>query len=319
MENVKISIIMPVHNGENYLRPAMESIFGQTLSNFEFIIINDGSTDNTEKVINSYKDRRVILLNNKERIGVSKSLNRAVEISRGEYIARMDADDISLPKRLEKQFIFLENHKEIGVLGSNAYLINSEGKEIGKYIRPDSLVLIKWTALFSNPMIHPSIMARTLILKENKYDERLKNGQDYELWSRLIFTKNISFVNLNEPLLKYRIHTESVTQTAILENNKKGSLQISANNLNYLKLIPEEKKSGYLQIISGPKLTIKNIYYLFKIINKLQEKFIEKENLPPNEINSIKKNNYKRYFSIIKIYCKQKIKKIIELTKLKGI
>lgn len=300
---------MPVHNGEKYLRPAMESILGQTFTDFEFIIINDGSTDSTESIINSYEDDRIVLIKNKEKIGVSKSLNKAVEISKGEYIARMDADDISLPGRLEKQLIFLENHEEIGVLGSNACLINSEGKEIGKYIRPESPQLIKWTALFSNPMIHPSIMARAHILKENKYDESFKNGQDYELWSRLIFTKNISFTNLNEPLIRYRIHGSSVTKKIESENKIPISVLVARDHIDYLGIDRNEEKE-YLMLLGSPKNTIKNIFKAIKQLRFLMFLYFKKEKLNQRETWEIKKDNYKRYLSMIENYFKHKIKEI---------
>lgn len=307
MENVKISVIMPVHNGEKYLKLAMESILNQTFRDFEFIIVNDGSTDNTETIIRSYKDDRIILLNNKEKIGVSKSLNTAIRISKGDYIARMDADDISLPNRFIKQLEYLESHREIGIVGSDAYLIDSEGKRTDSYIRPKEPILIKWTALFSNPMIHPTIMSRANILKETKYDEDFKNGQDYELWSRLIFSKNIKFANLKEPLLEYRIHTESVTRTVINENKTPVSLHVSLNNLKYLELSPEEK-DDYLRLSSSPKISIKKVYKSIKQLRKLENIFIKKEKSCPKEIGAIKKDNNKRYSSIIKNYLKQKLK-----------
>jgi glycosyltransferase involved in cell wall biosynthesis len=308
----KISVIMPVHNGEKYLKTAIDSILGQTFSDFEFIIVNDGSSDNTEKIIDSFHDERIKIIKNTEKIGVSKSLNRAIESSRGDFIARMDADDISLPERLEKQIRYLEENHDIGIVGSNAYLINSDDKVTGRYKRPESHVLVKWTALFSNPMIHPSIMARANILRENKYNEEFKNGQDYELWSRLIFSKNIKFDNISESLIKYRIHDSSVTRDAINKNKTPVSLQIGLNNINFLKLEPVVKEKFY-RLISSPEVSIIKIFRLTGITKMLEKIFIKKENLKPKEIRSIKKDNRRRYNSLIKRYFKQKIYFLIDI------
>ncbi len=303
---------MPIHNGDSYLRQAIDSILQQTFTNFEFIIIDDASTDNTKKIIKSYADKRIVLLENKGKLGVAKSLNKAIAIARGDYIARMDADDISLADRFDKQISYLENNPSIDLVGSSAYLINANDKEIGLYIRPHSPKIIKWTAFFSNPMIHPSIMAKALILKQNHYQENLENGQDYELWSRLIFTNNAQLSNLDDFLLKHRVHPESVTQKAIIQNKKGGSLKISANNLNYFGLDSPEK-NNYLQVLFDQNITTKKYLSLIKSIKNLEKKFIINEQLNQQEIRAIKNNNKKRYFGLIKQYGKNKLKKLLQL------
>lgn len=313
MENKKISVIMPIHNCDTYLRQAIDSILQQTFTNFEFIIVDDASNENTKKIIKSYTDERIVLLENKEKLGVAKSLNKAIAIAQGDYIARMDADDISLVNRFDKQISYLEKKPLIDLVGSNAYLINANDKEIGLYIRPSLPKIIKWTAFFSNPMIHPSIMAKAPILKQNHYQENLENGQDYELWSRLIFTNHAQLANLDDFLLKHRVHQESVTQKAIIQNKKGGSLKISTNNLNYFGLDAPEK-NNYLQVLFDQNVTIKKYLSLIKSIKKLEKKFIINEQLNPQEIQAIKDNNRKRYFGLIKQYGKNKLKKLLRLT-----
>jgi len=118
MDRPKISVIMSVYNGEKYLREAIESILNQTFRDFEFIIINDGSTDKTSEILSSYNDPRIVIINNKRNIGLTKSLNKGLKMVKGEYIARQDADDVSLPERLERMVNFLDMNRDVGLLGS---------------------------------------------------------------------------------------------------------------------------------------------------------------------------------------------------------
>ena len=190
IRNPKISVLMPVYNGEQFLKEAINSILNQSFKNFEFIIINDGSGDKTEEIINSFKDGRIKYIENKKNIGLTKSLNIGIKEARGKYLSRMDADDIGLIKKLEIQYNFLENNTNIGIVGSAMFIIDDNGKVIGKSRKPVEHYLIKWRCFFGYPMAHPTIMGRTGIFKENLYNEMFISSQDTELWSRLIFEKN---------------------------------------------------------------------------------------------------------------------------------
>jgi glycosyltransferase involved in cell wall biosynthesis len=207
----KISVIMSVYNGEKYLREAMESILNQTFTDFEFIIVNDGSADGSLDIIWSYGDDRISVIDNEHNIGLTKSLNKALRFAKGEYIARQDADDVSLPNRLERQLNYLEKHAEIAVLGTSVYLINENGKTITKTIalaRPTLKDLHK-----GNQFAHGSVMFRKDIVAElGGYNELLKYVQDYELWLRI--AKNYGIGNLTEPLYKLRFHTEKLGTAA---------------------------------------------------------------------------------------------------------
>ncbi len=193
----KISVVMPVYNTkEEYLRESIESILNQTYSDFEFIIINDGSTNNTEDVILSYKDKRIKYFKQKNS-GVAKTLNYGFDLAQGEYIARMDSDDISLPDRFEKQINFLENNKSISVLG--AWHEEFPQKNINKV--PSEVKLMDLVR--DNLVSHPTIM-----LRKNDFDKyKLRYNpaftcEDYELWTRVV--RCLKFCNLQEVLLKYR-------------------------------------------------------------------------------------------------------------------
>jgi glycosyltransferase involved in cell wall biosynthesis len=149
----KISVLMSVYNGEKYLKEAVDSILNQTFSDFEFIVINDHSTDSTSEILFSYKDSRLKIIENDENIGITKSLNKGLRLVSGKYTARMDADDISFNNRLEKQLQYLEDNPDVGVLGTMAI---SNGKYLKYKINlPSKDYLIKWQLFFSNPIIHP--------------------------------------------------------------------------------------------------------------------------------------------------------------------
>ena len=128
----EITVLMPVYNGEKYLRPAIESILNQTFSDFEFLIINDGSTDNSESIILSYKDERIRYVKNENNLKLIKTLNKGIDLARGKYIARMDADDISLPTRLEREIEYMESHPECGLVSVFPYVMSESGKILHK-------------------------------------------------------------------------------------------------------------------------------------------------------------------------------------------
>ena len=144
-----VSVVLSVYNGEKYLMNAIESILDQTYPAFEFIIVNDGSTDNSPKIIDKYRklDNRIKVLNQKNR-GLIDSLNRGLALANGRYIARMDSDDISLPSKLEEQYNYLENNPDIGVLGTWIEMINEDGKPLKLWESPTSNHLIEWSLFF---------------------------------------------------------------------------------------------------------------------------------------------------------------------------
>lgn len=207
---IKISVIMPVYNGEKYLAEAIQSVLNQTCKDFEFIIIDDGSTDNTEKIINSFDDSRIILVKLKHE-GIVNALNKGIEISTGEYIIRADADDISELNRFEKLVNYMDSNLEVGVCGSWASKIYEDGKEIGEMVYPpQGNKQIKKYCLFHNPFIHPSVIFRKdEVTKVGSY-RNFKHNEDYELWTRVLRKK--SGHNIPEFLLKYRIHSSQITK-----------------------------------------------------------------------------------------------------------
>lgn len=217
-----ISVVMSVYNGEKYLNEAIDSVLNQTFKNFEFIIINDGSTDKSFQIIDSYKDSRIKLINNDGNKGLIYSLNKGIELATGEYIARMDADDISLPSRFEEQLNYLNLNKNCGVVSCN-YLQFNENKEIN-CIESSNHNLILGFMLFNSSVVHPSLMIRKVFLDNLSivFNPLYKHAEDYELWSRLIFSTRFSSVS--KTLFKYRLHNEQVTSVHNIEQRKSADL-----------------------------------------------------------------------------------------------
>ncbi|PIS09362.1 hypothetical protein COT75_01650 [Candidatus Beckwithbacteria bacterium CG10_big_fil_rev_8_21_14_0_10_34_10] len=200
----KISVLMPVYNQEEFLDEAIQSILKQSFNNFEFLILDDGSKDNSFKIVKSFKDKRIKVFRNKKRNGLAKSLNILIKESKGEYLARMDGDDISLKDRLKKQVEFLDKNKLIVILGCWAKIIDSQGRNIGQFKYPTEDKVIRNNILSYNPFVHSSVMMRKEIFKKigGGYNEGLFYSQDYDLFLRI--AAKYACANLAEYLLKFR-------------------------------------------------------------------------------------------------------------------
>lgn len=211
-----VSVVMSVYNGEKYLEEAINSILNQTFKDFEFIIINDCSTDRTSEILQSYNDVRIKIINNENNVGLTKSLNKGLKIARGQYVARMDADDISMPERLEKQVSFMVSCSEIGVLGTNAFQIGIHNQELGP-IYPNCFPL-KNEAIKKelekglNYIIHGSVMFRKMLLTQvTGYNPLYKVSQDYDLWLRMMDLTD--FENFSERLYCWRVSPDNINSS----------------------------------------------------------------------------------------------------------
>lgn len=227
----KISVVMSVYNGSLYLRESIESILNQTFTDFEFIIINDCSTDNTWEILTEYaeKDQRIKLFNNQENIGLTKSLNKGLNLSQGEYIARQDADDLSLPQRFEKQVAVLNEHPEVALASCDIEIIDSQGNFIEKFQRACEPDLVEWYLLFYNRLAgHSQVMfRRELVITLEGYCESYRYSQDYELWCRIVKVGKI-FIS-PEVLLQQRRHEASLSKAKAQEQNGYAYAQVRQN------------------------------------------------------------------------------------------
>lgn len=201
----KISVLMAAYNTERYIGAAIESILKQTMKDFEFLIIDDKSTDRTAKIIARYakKDRRIHFVQNKENFGLTKNLNILLEKARGEYIARMDADDVAMPTRFARQVAFLKKHKDISLVGTWAEVIDKNDRVIGKLEYVTAHKDIQRNMTERSQIIHPSVMFRKSIVKKiGVYDEKFRSAQDYEYFARVM--SQFTVANMPEKLMRYR-------------------------------------------------------------------------------------------------------------------
>ena len=234
----KVSVLMPVYNGEKFLEEAVKSVVNQTFMDWELIIINDGSTDKSEEIIKSFLDARIKYYKNDRNIGLIGTLNKGIELCQGDYVARMDADDISISQRFEYQLSFLEKNQSYSMCGCNAIVINDRSDEIGHIINLYSNQYLQINLLFSVPFVHPGMMIRTTILKKFKYDIAYKHGEDYDLWCRIAETTEIA--NLRQCLIKYRWHSNNISvENANTQDKIKN--KIIRRQLNKLGLTPSDK------------------------------------------------------------------------------
>ena len=206
--NPKISVIMSVYNQGQYLSQAIDSILSQTWTNFEFLIIDDASTDSTLQILNRYRDRRISVFTHRRQAGLAGSLNQVIKKSRGEYIARMDADDIARPNRLKLQLHFLESHPAVVACGTGVDLINTQGRKTGRKTYPQRIT--KSLLMRYNPIIHPTVMiCRSAVAAMGNYDINLNGAEDYDLWLRL--GSQYQLTNINKILLAYRVNPKGIS------------------------------------------------------------------------------------------------------------
>jgi len=235
MKNPKVTVLMSVYNGEKYLREAIDSILAQTFKNFEFLIVNDGSTDKTAEILKSYKDSRIKIISNEKNIGLTKSLNKGLKAAKGNYIARQDADDVSMPERLEKEVEFLEQNRNVGLVGTDYLFINEKGKVVHIVKCLNGSRELKEKLLEGNQFGHGSVMLRRECIDEvGTYREEFKFAQDYDFYLRIAEVYDVA--NISEPLYQWRINVKSVSVKEKMFQDKYASLAI--------ELAKERKRFG---------------------------------------------------------------------------
>lgn len=251
-ENPTVSVIMPVYNGAEYLRPAINSILNQTFKDFEFIIINDGSSDNTPEIINSYKDPRIRAIH-QENMGVARSLNNGIKLARGKYIRRHDADDESLPGHIESQVKFMEEHTDFDLISDQIAYMTDRGKRALKFVNPreDFFQGRKWvdvdylTYLKFRPVIHATILAKTKVLQEmGGYRTEFVTSEDVDLWLRILDHHKIAV--LNQCMYFVRLNATSITV------RKKSSVNFYREKA--IEFAAERRKTGSDPLSRGEKM-----------------------------------------------------------------
>ena len=277
----KISLIMSVYNGEDYLAETVESVLCQTFTEWEFIIINDCSTDNTSKILAEYasKDARVKVHTNKTNLRLPSSLNKALSLAEGKYIARMDADDICMPDRLQKQYDFMEANPNVDLSSCRFLTLKNGVYSSGGCGGKGDNESIKALLLVTNPILHPGIIAKADVIKELGYDKNFTCTEDMELWTRFVLN-NKRVEILSEYLMIYRLHDKQITETT-LDKQKNEVIKIQKTYLSQLlKPMTEEQEEFYI-----------NGIYFRKNINV--SKFIEFYRWAKSVNN--KTNNFDKY------------------------
>jgi glycosyltransferase involved in cell wall biosynthesis len=264
----RVTVLMPVYNGEKHLREAIESILNQTFRDFELLIINDGSNDNSEKIILSYSDQRIRLIN-QENNGLSNSLNKGINLSNGEFVARMDQDDISLNNRLEEQIKFMDANPDVGICGAYAIIINEKGDGVGRAVYPLKHEDIRAQLLFSSSIVHPSAIFRKSIFINNNLEYLSGKSEDYDLWYR---AGNVTrLANINKFLFKYRAdsgYSNVLQKQAYLSS----AHQIIKNNILELDYFSESEINIYRNMYDSDYIPDRKFLdNSFLLLNKIRQ------------------------------------------------
>ncbi len=206
-----VTVLMPLHNSERYISCAVESILQQTYENFELLVIDDCSTDRSGEILHSYRDERIRVVHNARHIGLTRSLNKGLEMARGKYVARMDSDDIALPARIETQVRYLDEHPEVALAGTGVAICDAHGRITGRYAPRLCSESIYCTLIFHNCFYHSSVMFRLQVTKAlGGYDETFEAAEDADLWYRI--TRTFRATMLNEILVHWRDHPLSLSK-----------------------------------------------------------------------------------------------------------
>ncbi len=211
--NKKATVLMPVYNGEQYLKEAIFSVLTQSYSQFDLLIINDGSTDSSNYIIKQFKDERIKYIENSQNMGLISTLNRGLKLIKGDYILRMDQDDICSPRRFEKQILFMDNNRDVAVCGTGVEVFG-DGVKKKIYRNKFSSDTIKTYLLFFCVVMHPTVILRNSLIKSGgfTYNETYNSVEDFGLWQLISFSGRIC--NIPEVLLKYRINITGITFNA---------------------------------------------------------------------------------------------------------
>ena len=240
MKHLLVSVIIPAYNAERYVESAVRSVMAQTYTNLEILVADDCSSDGTLSVIErlAAADARITVFRNAENRGIVRTLNALVDAAHGTYIARMDADDISLPRRIERQVAFLESHPDCALCGTNAWHIDEDGRRIGKTRLPTSCDDNRFFLRFYSTLYHPAVMARSEVLRQNPYSADFPYAEDYELWCRLVFARGMNVANLAERLLLYRKSKSNTSATHYREQRRSSARIFDAHDIINKEHVP---------------------------------------------------------------------------------
>lgn len=276
-KNPLVSVIMPAYNVKKYIAEAIESILSQTYSNWELIIADDASTDTTREVVSNYvdKDLRIKLICLDKNSGPVIARNKAIGKSSGEYLAMLDADDVSLPDRLAKQVGFLEYNKDIDFVGSSAELIDENGETVGRKTKPLTHEEIKFPLLLQTQFVMSSVILRKKAFAEAcGFDNAYLYAEDYDMWTKLL-TLGKKCANIPKVLIQYRIQPQSVTHmshTQLIQ--ERNALNINARCVARFMAIPKKDLVNMVNMINNKQLSVFELINALKWHRRLAQKYI---------------------------------------------
>ena len=296
----RVTVLMPVYNGERYLAEAIESILAQSFDGFEFLIIDDASTDGSSDLVRSYRDSRVRLVENDCNLGQTRSLNRGLGLARGEYIARLDQDDISLPNRLEHQVSLLDQQPDLVIVGSAYYVIGETGAQVKVVCPPASDTHIRWETLFHCSFAHPSVMLRADVVHRNAlcYDPQFAPAEDYYLWSQLLCYGQ--GLNVGHPLVKRRVHAHQQSHTNAVRQRSNAD-RIARSNLERLGFCISDADVGKLRdwYHRLPRPLSKQDMSLCRVLLQILTEFEKQPNVDPGIVRDLRRRWIDRILSAI--------------------
>lgn len=270
MKKIPVSVVMPVYNAEKYLRQSIESVQSQTYKNFEFIIIDDGSSDSSWRIIKGYasKDKRIRAFRNFQNLRATKTLNRGLRLSRGKFIVRMDADDWSYPYRIKEQMKYMNGHSEVGVSGGTIEVCDEDFKVLNRRGYPKTDKDVRKKIFRYSPFAHPATIWRTEVLKKvGGYNENIPLSQDYELYFRI--GRISKFGNLNKVLLRLRTHNDS---SSILRGRYQEQFTIYSRIKAFLELgynmTFNDKLYTFMQMVSMVVIPPKIKFWIFNFLRR---------------------------------------------------
>lgn len=270
----QVSVLMSVYNGEKYLRQAVESVLAQGFTDFELLVANDASTDSSREILTSYDDERIKIFDNKRNLGLTASLNKLISRARGEYLARLDADDVCQTDRLQKQVDYLRSNPEVSLVCSWVNVIDNNGERISRRQMPIGHAEIVANMLFFNPITHSSVMMRRDKVKQvGGYDKQYKKSQDYKLWVDIAVNGG-KLACIADYLVDFREHESSITATGSSEQE---GFAVQAMQSFYGRLLDMRLSTAAAKLIRrvyhgyDVQLNWADIYRLWRYMQRLQD------------------------------------------------
>jgi glycosyltransferase involved in cell wall biosynthesis len=255
---IPISVIIPVYNGASYLHEAIDSMLNQTFKRFELILLNDGSTDSSWEIIQDYaaKDSRIVSVNQRQNQGLPMTLNNGIEIARGKYIARMDQDDISVPERLRLQYVYLEEHPEIALLGGGYAPFNEAGQRL-EIFHPSESMMIAWKMISNSYFCHPTVMFRKQVIdRVGVYPAT--GAEDFAFFSRIVSI--FPCANLPVILIHYREHGTNLSKTGKTRIAESVAETFRENFIHYMG--NSERLTVYHVFHSEKRLGLRDLFFI---------------------------------------------------------